>query len=425
MKKSDQLKQQRAALEEKRKPLLEAADLNEEQTREFDSLQSQIEKMDADIAREEKREALIAASAGQSGRSISEKEEKEIGGFSFARALRSLCDNKQPDGLEGEMHQEGVREFTRLGKSVKGFAVPMLVLNNKRASTGQNITTAGDGKELIREDMPVFIESLKNALVLTQLGATFLTGLTGNLPLLKGGSFTAAWVAEGSNVSFTKEAFTKALMSPKSLMVAGAISKHLLVQTNNIADQLVRNELIKALSQGIQLAAINGSGVAPVPTGILNTTGIGSVVGGTNGAKPTWGNIVDLETQILQDNVVGEIAYLTNSKVSGYLKQTLKSSGVAGYILENGQMNGCKVAVTNTVPSNLTKGETTGVEVCSTIIAGVWSELFIGMWGGLDMIVDPYTRADYGEIKLVFDQFADIALRNPESFAAMKDALTA
>ncbi len=422
MKKSDALKQQRAALELELKPLLEVAEMNDDQKRSFDELTSKIEGMDKDIAREETRERMISASAGAgTGTEITEKEKREIGSYSFARAVRILAENKTPDGLEGEMNQEGRREFAAIGKDVKGFTVPMLVLN-QRASTGQNITTAADGGNLLREDPFVFIESLKNALVLTEMGATFLTGLVGTLPLLKGGSFDASWIAEGSAVSFTKEAFSKATMTPKNLMVAGAISKQTLVQTNNVADRLIRDEIIKAISLGLQAAAINGGGT-PAPTGILNTSGIGSVVGGTNGLIPTWGNIVDLESAILAANAQGNIAYLTNSKVTGKLKQTLQAAGVPGFIMNGGYTNGSKVYITNAVPSNLTKG--TSVGVCSAIIAGIWSDLFIGMWGGLDLVVDPYTRADYNEIKLVLNQFADIACRNPESFAAMKDALTA
>ena len=423
MKKSDLLKQQRAALEAEIKPLLDAADLTEEQTRSFDDLTAKIEGLNTDITREEKREAMILHAAGAAGRDKSIKEEREIGAFSFHRAIKLLTSNQRVDGLEGEMHEEGVREFQALGKSVSGFAVPLLVLN-QRSSTGQNVTTAGDGGNLVQTDQFIFIESLKNAMVLTQLGAQFLTGLVGNLPLVKGGSFTPSWVAEGSAVSFTKEAFTKATMTPKNLMVAGAISKMLLNQTAGVAEMLIRDEIIKAIALGIELAAINGPGTA-APTGILGTSGIGSVAGGTDGLAPAWSHLVDLESKITAANAPGSIKYLTNSKVVGKLKQTLKASNVSGYIMENGLVNGAPCLVTNAVPSDLTKGAGTGVGVCSAIIAGVWSELFVGMWGGLDLIVDPLTRADYNEVKLVMNQFADVAVRNATSFAAMKDALTA
>ncbi len=423
MKKSDLLKQQRAALETELNELLKVAERNDDQNRSFDDLDGKITTIDLLIAREERIEKRLLEGAAGAGRSISSKEEKEISNYSFSRAIGLLASGNKVDGFEAEMDQEGKREFAVIGKSATGFAVPMLVLN-QRASTGQNVTTAADGGNLVQTDQFIFIESLKNALVLTQLGAKFLTGLVGNLPLVRGGSFTPSWVAEGSAVSFTKEAFSKATMTPKNLMIAGALSKMLLNQTNGAAEMLIRDELIKAIVLGIEAAAINGPGTA-APTGILGTSGIGSVAGGTDGAAPTWGNIVDLEGKILAANASGNISYLSNNKVAAKLKQTLKASNVSGYILENGITNGAKFLTTNAVPSNLDKGSGTGVGVCSAIIAGDFRELFIGLWGGLDITVDGITRADYNEVKLVINQFADVALRNASSFAAMKDALTA
>ena len=425
MKKSDELKQKKAALEQEIDVLVSkerSAEENSELKSKYETLKGMSEEIDLEIKNEQWR----AQKAAQSGQKLSAKEEKDLGKYSFARAIKQIVKSNgnldAVDGIEGEMLQEGLRERRELGLTSKGFVIPTMVLEH-RASIGQNVTTEGDGGYLV-QDMPFqFIESLKNALVLEKAGATFLTGLVGNLPLLKGGSFTASWVAEGSNVSFTKEAFTKATMTPKNLMVAGAISKQLLNQTNNLAERLIRDELVKAIAHGLQSAAINGSGANSQPTGILNYVGIGSVVGGDNGASPDWADIVNLESEVAVDNAeFANTAYLTNAKVRGKLKQTLKSSNVSGYIWEGGEMNGYPAHVTNAVPSDLDKGTSTGV--CSAIIFGSFSELFMGMWGGLDIIVDPYTRADYNEIKLVLNQFADVALRNPESFAAMKDALT-
>ncbi len=402
---------------------------SEEETSEMTTLRTDIRNLTNDL---DDAELIEAGKKRFASDHISDKERKEVAKFSFHRAINEYIrkgnsmDNV--DGLEGEMHKEAEKERSLVGVSgsrVKGIGVPLMVLENSRisrASTGQNVTTAADGGNLVQDEPYMFIESLKNALVITGLGARFLTGLIGNLPLLRGGSFSAAWVAEGSNVSFTKEAFSKATLIPKNLMVAGALSKQLLVQTANVAEMMIRDELIAALAQGIQNAAINGSGTGAEPIGILNTSGIGSVALGTDGAAIDWANIVKLETEIAQDNVIGDIAYLTNAKVRGKLKTTLKSTGVAGYIWENNEVNGYRAAMTNAVPSNLTKGTGTGL---SAIIAGVWNQLFIGMWGGLDIVVDQFTRADYNEIKLVFSEFADVELRNNETFSASKDVLTA
>ena len=48
----------------------------------------------------------------------------------------------------------------------------------------------------------------------------------------------------------------------------------------------------------------------------------------------------------------------------------------------------------------------------------------MGMWGGLDLMVDPYTGGAAGTVRIIALQDVDVALRHPESFACMKDALT-
>ena len=188
----------------------------------------------------------------------------------------------------------------------------------------------------------------------------------------------------------------------------------------------VRNDLATVLALAIDLAAINGRGASNQPRGVLQTSGIGSVAGGTNGAAPTWEHIVGLETQIAVANAdVGTMGYLTNAKVRGKLKTTSKVSGQNGFIWEGGDtpVNGYRCAITNAVPSNLTKG--TASAVASAIIFGNFADLIIGMWGGLDLLVDPYTGGAAGTVRVIAHQDVDVAVRYEESFAAMKDALTA
>jgi hypothetical protein len=85
-------------------------------------------------------------------------------------------------------------------------------------------------------------------------------------------------------------------------------------------------------------------------------------------------------------------------------------------------INGYNAQVTNQVPSNLDKGTSTGV--CSAVIYGNWADLLIGLWGGLDLTIDPYASSTTGAIRAVALQDVDVAVRHPESFAAMQDALT-
>ena len=118
---------------------------------------------------------------------------------------------------------------------------------------------------------------------------------------------------------------------------------------------------------------------------------------------------------------MGALNYLTNSKVIGAMKTIEKASNTARYIMENGQTNGYNIVGTNSVPSNLTKG--TGTDL-SAMIFGNFNDLLIGQWGGLDVVVDPYSLKKTGEIEVTLNAYHDVFVRRNESFAAIKDITT-
>lgn len=276
-----------------------------------------------------------------------------------------------------------------------------------------------------------FIDLLRNAMVLDRLGVTFLRDLNGNIaiPSQTGGA-TGYWVAENGAPTESQQTVGQVTMSPKTVGAFTDYSRRLLLQSSIDVELFVRADLAATLAQMIQAAAINGAGSGNEPTGVLNTAGIGSVAGGTNGAAPTYDHIVDLETAVANANAdVGALSFLTNTKVRGKLRKTQEFASTNGKAVWTsgaergiGDVLGYDAMVTNTVPSNLTKGTASGV--CSAIVFGNWADLLIGMWGGLDLMLDPYTGATAGTKRVVALQDVDIAVRRVASFAAMKDALT-
>ena len=119
------------------------------------------------------------------------------------------------------------------------------------------------------------------------------------------------------------------------------------------------------------------------------------------------------------------MAYLSNAKVNGALKVTEMATGTARFLLSNEApktLNGYPFDWTNLVPSNLTKG--TAATKCSALIFGNFQDLYIGQWGGVDIVVDPYTGADTGEVKIVLNAWNDVKVVEPKSFAAIKDITT-
>lgn len=276
-----------------------------------------------------------------------------------------------------------------------------------------------------------FIELLRNAMVLDRLGVTMLRDLNGNIaiPAQTGGA-TGYWV--GENIAITSESqqtIGQVTLTPKTVGAYTDFSRRLLLQSSMDVEMFVRADLAATLAQMIQSAAINGAGGSE-PTGLLNTVGIGSVAGGAHGLAPTYDHMVDLETAVSVANAdVGNLAYLTNAKVRGKLRKTQvfastngKAVWTSGRERGVGEVLGYDAYVTNSVPSNLTKGTSNGV--CSAIAYGNWSDMIMGMWGGIDLMLDPYTGATAGTKRVVALQDLDVALRRVASFAAMKDALT-
>lgn len=297
-----------------------------------------------------------------------------------------------------------------------------------RGQRDLNVGTATAGGHTVATDLLAgsFIELLRNRLSLQQVGARMLTDLNGNvaIPRQTGGA-TAYWVGEGSASTESQQAFDQVALTPKTVTGFTDYSRQLLLQSSIDIESFVRTDLATVLALEIDRAGINGSGSSNQPLGVMGTSGIGSVAGGTNGLAPTWDHIVGLETAVANANAdLGAMNYLTNSKVRGRLKRTQKFSSTNGDpIWEAGnEMNGYGAAVSNQVPSNLTKGTSSGV--CSAILFGNWADLIIGMWGGLDVLVNPYILSGTGSVRIEVFQSVDVAVRHPESFAAMLDALT-
>lgn len=355
---------------------------------------------------------------------LSAKEERQ---YSIRRAIASLAfDDPSLAPFEREVSAAIAKAYN---KQTTGILVP----TNLRAPAPLTTATNTDEKAgyLVDTVLMPLIELLRNRMLVRQMGAQVLSVKNPISFPRQTGPSVLYWTGEApaSDVTASYATFEQLLLTPKSAMATTAYTKQLLLESSTDVETFIRNDLVAINALGLDLAAIAGTGDNNQPKGILATDGIGSVAGGTNGAAPTWAHIVGLETEVAIDNAdFGTLGYLTNAKVRGVLKQTLKASNVAGFIWEPGQngfgeMNGYRAGCSNQVPSNLTKNASVGV--CSAIIFGNWADLMIAEFGVLDITVDPYSLKKKGLVEVTTLLMADIGVRHPQSFAAMLDALTA
>ena len=246
---------------------------------------------------------------------------REAEQFSIVRAAQGISSGRGLSGREAEVNQELEH---RNGRRTQGFFVPDNGWKKRTYVAG----TASAGGNLIATDHLAtnFIEALRDRLAVAELGATFLGGLVGDVSIPKRtGTATSYWFGADDSDSVTESTGTigTVTMTPKTV---GALSKfsHLMnLQSTPDIEQLIRADFVALLADAIDTAAINGSGSSNQPTGILNTSGIGSVAGGTNGLAPTLDHLMDLKKEVAVDNAdVASCGFLTNAKVEAVLSSS-------------------------------------------------------------------------------------------------------
>lgn len=420
------LLERRAAIAGEMRQINNAAgdnDLTAEQRSRFDELKTDLDTLEQRIARQSVLEDAERRMQGQPYGGTGDRNlDAELRSFSLVRAIAAQAGISGVDaGRERELSAEIAR---RAGRPFQGIAVPMSVFHEPVEQ--RVLTTAapagGPGGNLIQTDLAggQFIDRLRAALVIRRLGARVLTGLQGNLdiPALKA-SGTAGWVNENAALTPSDHEFRKVSLTPKHAGAITELSRNMLLQPSVDVENLARADFAQILADAVDKAAINGSGNAPEPRGILNVSGIGSV---TTSGSPTWANILEFIEDVETANSDGT-AFLTHPKVVKKLRSTLKETGDAGagYIMEGpDSLAGYPCARTTNIPTTIGTAPNNNK---TALIFGNWSDLLLGYWSELDVLVNPYEATAYskGNVQVRAMLTMDIAVRHAVSFSAAVD----
>jgi HK97 family phage major capsid protein len=382
----------------------------------------EIMKSMADIVRQRMKDGPVVKPRVE----LSVREEKE---YSWARAILSSAEGT--GSFERDISQQIARNlptgYKQQGTTGEPFYIPTTI--GQRA--GLDSITSTKGTELKFIQAGSFIDMLRNRARVMQLGATVLAGLDGPVTFpVQNGAGTATWMAEnsGSDVSDSNLTLTTRTLTAKTLMSSTSFSRQLLRQSVIDVENLVRADLAAIHAIALDLAAIAGTGASNQPTGILTNTSVGVYTLGAQGGTASYTMAVGLEFTVENANAtVGQLGYLSTPGIKATLKTVAQLTNTSGIPVwtggQEGVVNGYPAYSSKQVPSNLTKG--TQTTVCHAVLFGAWSQLYIGEWGALEIITDPYRLKKQGMIELTSFQMADIMLRYPEAFAVTKDALSA
>ncbi len=275
------------------------------------------------------------------------------------------------------------------------------------------LTQAVAGASTIAEDLLAgsFIDLLRNRMILSALGATMLSGLDGDvaIPRLTGGG-TAFWLAtDETDITEATQTLDQVTLVPRNVGALSVFTRQLLLQSSVAIEALVRSDIATVLAIAVDLAGLYGTGAAGQPTGVSNVAGIGAP-GAFAAAVPTFAEVISLETVVAQANALtATLAYAVDTGMRGSLKGAEKFATTGLTIWEPGNtLNGHRTEVSN----QITDGD---------VFFGNWADLLQGAWGGLDILVDPFTLSARGNTRIIAFWTTDFAVRHPESFSFEND----
>lgn len=416
MKKSDKLKQERKAILDAQNVILQRAktenrEFTPEEQAELTAKDGEVDDLDAKIetaVADEKREARIASMSGTPVGGGEQREVEEMKQrFSIAKAIRTAASGEKQTGVEAELNQEAQKEARSLNLQFnttdRSFSIPASMVR----ATHQTVTQdAGEyGSALVNTDVRM-VEGFIPRLILEDAGATFLTGLSGDVVLPKSADFEYNWLNETEKITLAASKIAGPTLKPKRAGAGVAISNQLLMQSSVSVDNMIYGKLSAAAKIALEKAAINGDGIK-APLGLLNTPGV-LTAAATVGATATWKDVVEL-WGLIEAADAGVGTFALNAKLAASLRTIAKDAGSGRFLMENLTIDGAKTIISNIIQT------LAGDE---TLIYGNFNEMFIGQWGGVNFVAvdDPESAS----VKVISNMWADVAIANPKAFAINK-----
>jgi hypothetical protein len=379
---------------------------------EIVDLQAQVEARDG-------QDAMLAKALADAGGPVKRERimgEKDARRYSIMRAIDMVSNQRSLDGLEREVSDE---EAKRTGRSAQGFFVPNEVFANREQRTNQ-VNVASDGGYLVGQDIAVdeLVPLLRPSSMVMQLGARTLTGLKSELtiPRVTAGS-TAYWLSETGTGTASSATLGQIQIKPRRLFAQAKYSKQFLAQSSISADSFVRDDILLTLGTELDRVAIQGTGAAQ-PLGILNMASGDLATAVTYGAAATFAKVVSHETNVGTANALGTpgtFAYLTTSATKGVWKTAVKVTNQAVFLWENGDIvNGYAARATNQFASTGT--------INQVIFGNFTQVLYSEFAGGMDVVVDPFSDAATGLVRITFQKLVDMVIRQGKAFSISTDS---
>lgn len=320
--------------------------------------------------------------------------------FSLIKTINDVVNNRGLDEAAKAVNREGRSAMNKAGLACNGnITIPIehrAEGDTPAKTNGILATVATQGKENVATDKLNILEPLRANMVMAQAGATYLTGLVGDVSIPVYSKSNCAWKGEAVAADNGEGAFSEVVLQPKRLTAFIDVSKQFLLQDSNDAEEMLKRNLIAAIGEKLEATILGAeAGDTTKPEGVFN-----GVTADTAAFK--FDNVVDMEATLEEENV-NDYCYIVSPSAKAILRKTSKDSGSGQFVMQDGEIEGRKVYVS----SNVTK---------KGVIVGDYSDYVIAQYGAIDLVVDPYTKASEGCVRLVVNAYFDAKPRRATSF---------
>lgn len=334
---------------------------------------------DAEISDNEEVEDKEKDKTNKNNRNIHINMNKE---FKLIRAINQMA-NKQPlDEVTAAVSEAGRNEMRNAGLTAEGG----LVLPSETRA----ISVTDSVGATVGVDVADILAPLRDNLVLAKAGAKFMTGLKNDLkiPVMTGSE--AQWESEREqNTGDSTASFSSVTLKPKRISVVLPVSKQFLIQTSDSAEAILKENIMNAIAEKLQKTILSSNITDPkAPKGIFAAT---------PEAGKTYAALCTLEAKVDNKNLGENRVYVASNKAKAAFRQLTKGTNSNVMVYDKGEIDGTPCLSTSSVVDN-------------GFLYGDFSQLYIGQFGGTEIIVDGYTRAAFGEVLLTVNAYFDAAL---------------
>lgn len=326
-----------------------------------------------------------------------------VAGFELRQVALSMQEGRVLDGRTLEV----VTELRSKG-GYRGTPVPWAALERR------NTVASGTPNPL--STRPI-IDRLFPDSVAARMGAQMISidaGLT-EWPVTTS-AVTAGWQATESGSVAGPTAYTtvdKALAPNNTLGIRMAISRKAMLQTGSALEDAVRRDMNGAIAQAIDKAIFLGAGASGEPLGVLTTPATYGITATAIGAVATWSVFRAAVSRFMAANAAGSpgaVNLLLRPEVWNYMDGVLiTSTAVSEWDRMIANIPAANIAMT----TNALAAPTGSPLACSALLttnAGGVAPIFVGVWGAVDLIRDPFSDAASGGLRLTALTTADVTV---------------